>query len=54
MLTLPLEMVATPDPLEVRSFARALIETIVPVLLLGSGLASGKDVSFVIGTKPPT
>ena len=31
-----------------------LILTRVPVPLLTSGLALGKDVSFAIGTKPPT
>ena len=52
--TVPLEMVATPDPLEVRLLLRALIDTRVPAPLLTSGLALGKDVSFAIGTKPPT
>ena len=33
---------------------RALILTRVPAPLLTSGLAVGKDVSFAIGTKPPT
>jgi len=47
-------MVATPDPLEVRLLLRDLIDTRVPVPLLMSGLALGKDVSLAIGTKPPT
>ena len=50
----PLAIVATPDPFEVRLLARALILTRVPAPLLTSGLAAGKDVSFAIGTKPPT
>ena len=54
LATLPLEMVATPDPLEVRFPLRALIDIRVPAPLLTSGLALGKDVSFAIGTKPPT
>ena len=37
-----------------RLLARALILTRVPVPLLTSGLALGKDVSLAIGTKPPT
>ena len=52
--TVPLEMVAIPDPLEVMFPLRALIDTRVPAPLLTSGLALGKDVSFAIGTKPPT
>ena len=52
--TVPLAIVATPDPLEVRLLARALMLTRVPAPLLTSGLALGKDVSFAIGTKPPT
>ena len=52
--TVPLAIVATPDPLEVRLLLRALIDTRVPAPLLTSGLALGKDVSFAIGTKPPT
>ena len=54
LATLPLAMVATPLPLEVRALARALILTRVPAPLLTSGLALGKDVSFAIGTNPPT
>ena len=52
--TVPLAIVATPDPLEVRLLLRALIDIRVPAPLLTSGLALGKDVSFAIGTKPPT
>jgi len=52
--TVPLAIVATPDPLETKLLARACILTIVPVPFSGSGLAFGKDVSFAIGTKPPT
>ena len=52
--TVPLAIVATPDPFETRLELRALIETRVPVPLLTSGLALGKDVSFAIGTNPPT
>ena len=52
--TVPLVMVATPDPLEVRLLLRALIDIRVPAPLLTSGLALGKDVSLAIGTKPPT
>ena len=52
--TVPLAIVATPDPLEVRLLLRALIDTRVPAPLLTSGLALGKDVSLAIGTKPPT
>ena len=52
--TVPLAIVATPDPLEVRLLLRALIDTRVPVPSLTSGLVLGKDVSFAIGTKPPT
>ena len=37
-----------------RLLARALILTRVPEPLLTSGLALGKDVSFAIGTNPPT
>ena len=52
--TVPLVIVATPDPLEVMLLLRALIDIRVPAPLLTSGLALGKDVSFAIGTKPPT
>ena len=49
----PLAMVATPDPSEVRLLLRALIDTRVPSPLSMSGLALGKDVSLSIGTNPP-
>ena len=52
--TVPFEIVATPLPLDVRLLARALMLTRVPDPLLTSGLAFGKEVSFAIGTKPPT
>ena len=54
--TVPLAIVATPDPLEVRLLARALIDTRVPAPggSLMSGLVLGKLVSLAIGTKPPT
>ena len=50
----PLEIVATPLPLETKLLANALILTIVPAPSLMSGLVAGKLVSFAIGTKPPT
>jgi len=46
--------IVTVVPLGVKSVEAADTETIVPVPLLTSGLAVGKDVSFAIGTKPPT
>ena len=52
--TLPLAIVATPLPFDVRLLARDLMLTRVPALLLISGLVSGKEVSFAIALKPPT
>ena len=52
--TVPLEIVITPLPLEVRLEDNEPILTIVPAPLLTSGLVLGKLVSFAIGTKPPT
>jgi len=46
--------IVTVPLLGVRVLAIALIDTRVPLPLLTSGLAVGKDVSFAIGTKPPT
>ena len=54
LATLPLAIVATPLPLEVKALAKALTLIKVPVPLLTSGLALGNDVSLAIGTKPPT
>ena len=53
MPTVPLEIVITPLPLEVRLLAKGTL-TRVPAPLFISGLALGKLVSFAIGTKPPT
>ena len=60
----PVIVTVLPDPapfaivtvplLGVRVLDIALIDTRVPLPLLTSGLAVGKDVSFAIGTKPPT
>ena len=49
----PLEMETEP-PLGVWVLASSLTLTRVPAPLLTSGLAAGKEVSFAIGTKPPT
>ena len=50
----PLEIVATPLPLETKLLAKALILTIVPAPSLMSGLVVGKLVSLAIGVNPPT
>jgi len=49
----PLDIVATPLLLTARPVDSCDIDTTVPALLLGSGLAVGKLVSFAIATKPP-
>ena len=49
----PLDIVATPLPLTATPLASCDIDTTVPALLLGAGLAVGKLVSFAIATKPP-
>ena len=46
--------IVTVPLLGVRVLDIALTDTRVPLPLLTSGLAVGKDVSFAIGTKPPT
>ena len=46
-------LVVTPDPQTI-ALERALMLTIVPAPSLISGLVLGKEVSFAIGTKPPT
>ena len=46
--------IVTVPLLGVRVLDIDLMDTKVPVPLLISGLAVGKDVSFAIGTKPPT
>ena len=51
--TVPLAIVITPLPFDVRLFAKGTL-TRVPAPLFTSGLALGKLVSFAIGTKPPT
>jgi len=52
--TVPLDILITPIPLEVRLLDRLATLTSVPAPLFTSGLALGKLVSFAIGTKPPT
>ena len=55
MLPVPAPFAIVTVPLlGVRVLDIDLIDTRVPVLSLTSGLEVGKDVSFAIGTKPPT
>ena len=46
--------IVTVVPLGVKTVEAALTETIVPVPLLTSGLAVGKEVSLLTATNPPT